>query len=355
MHDVVTSPQELTILDIEDQGWAAFVAGHPDATAFHHPSWAQLLGDCYRLHPRVAAMFDGGGAIVGGLPIIEVGHASRRRWVSLPFTDRCAPLVRAVPDAGLLDQLEHLRQALGLRSIEVRHRLAGRSAWIMPQGHWHELRLAPEPDELYAGFHKLRARLIKRAEREGVVVERAASRRELCEEFYGLHVATRRRLGVPVQPRRFFELLWDRMLAQELGYLLIARKGTTPIASAVFLASNGRLTYKFSASDSRYARLGGTNAVIWEAIRSACRNGDRALDFGRTEEGNSGLRAFKLGWGAREEPLEYTVIGPSAPSSGGGRARQAVGAVIRHSPGWVARAIGAVAYRYTASAEGRRT
>jgi CelD/BcsL family acetyltransferase involved in cellulose biosynthesis len=349
MEDAVTSHGGIAILDVENQAWTAFVDGHPDATPFHHPSWSQLLADCYRLRPRVAAVLDGTGAIVAGLPLIEVGRGSHRRWVSLPFTDRCAPLVRTDPGAPMLaEQLEDTRRELRLRSIEVRDRLAGGGGWVVPQGYWHELPLTPEPDELYAGFHKLRVRLLRRAEREGVVVERGGSKRDLCEVFYGLHVATRRRLGVPVQPRRFFELLWDRMLARKLGFVLIARNGTAPIASAVFLASNGRVTYKFSASDSRYARLGGSTAVLWEAIRLSCRNEDRVLDFGRTEEGNPGLRGFKLGWGAREEPLNYTVLAAGAPSMRKGRTHAALGAVIRHSPQWVARASGALAYRYTA-------
>jgi CelD/BcsL family acetyltransferase involved in cellulose biosynthesis len=349
MEDAVTSPAGIAILDVENEAWPAFVDGHPDATPFHHPAWSQLLADCYRLRPRVAAVLDGAGAIVAGLPLIEVGRGSRSRWVSLPFTDRCAPLVRT--DAGapmLAERLEHMRRELRLRSVEVRDRLADESGWVVPRGYWHELPLMPEPDELRAGLHTLRVRLLRRAAREGVVVERGGSKRDLCEVFYGLHVATRRRLGVPVQPRRFFELLWDRMLERQLGFVLIARKGTAPIAAAVFLANNGRVTYKFSASDSRYVRLGGSTAVLWEAIRSSCRNGDRVLDFGRTEADNPGLRAFKLGWGAHEEPLDYTVLAASAPSTGKGRGYDALRTVIRHSPSWVGRAMGAIAYRYTA-------
>jgi CelD/BcsL family acetyltransferase involved in cellulose biosynthesis len=349
MTDAVTSHEGIAILDVENQTWPAFLDGHPDATPFHHPSWSQLLADCYRLRPRVAAVLDGTGAIVAGLPLIEVGRGSRRRWVSLPFTDRCAPLVRTDAGAARLGEcLEHTRRELRLRSIEVRDRLAGRGGLVVPQGYWHELPLVSEPDELYAGLRRSTAQRVRRAKREGIVVERGQSRRDLSEVFYGLHVSTRKRLGVPVQPRRFFELLWDRMLARKLGFVLIARQGTTPIASAVFLAANGRVTYKFSASDRRYARLGGTNAVLWEAIRSSCRNGDRVFDFGRTEEGNGGLRAFKLGWGAREAPLAYTIFAATAPSLGSRRTQAALGTVIRRSPPWVAQVIGALAYRYTA-------
>src|SRR6478672_3358558 len=95
MHAGVTTSDDLTILDIEDAAWAEFVTSHPDATPFHHPSWAQLLADCYRLRARVAALLDRRGTIIAGMPLIEVPNHFRRRWVSLPFTDRCAPLIRS--------------------------------------------------------------------------------------------------------------------------------------------------------------------------------------------------------------------------------------------------------------------
>ena len=350
MQDAVTSSRGISMLDPANHAWTAFVDEHPDATPFHHPSWIQLLADCYHFRPRVAAVLDGAGAIVAGVPVVEIGRGSRRRWVSLPFTDRCAPLVHGQAGAVTFARhLERTQRELPLRSIEVRDRLAGADGWVVPQGYWHELPLTTEPGELFTGFHKSRVRsLLRRAEREGVVVERGGSKGDLSEVFYGLHVSTRKRLGVPVQPRRFFELLWDGMLARRLGFVLIARKGPSPIASAVFLASNGRVTYKFSASDNRHARLGGTNAVLWEALQSSCRNGDRVFDFGRTDGSNAGLRAFKLGWGAREEPLAYTVLAPRMPSSSRRRAHAGLASVIRRSPAWVVQSIGAVAYRYAA-------
>jgi hypothetical protein len=84
--------------------------------------------------------------------------------------------------------------------------------------------------------------------------------------------------------------------------------------------------------------------VLWEAIRSSCRDGHRVFDFGRTEQGNEGLRAFELGWGARKEELAYTAFAASAPSPGSGWTHAALGTVIRRSPPWVGQSIGALAW-----------
>lgn len=83
-------------LDIEDPRWRQLVATHPDAGPFHHPAWARTIADVYRFRPFVAAVEDAEGALAAGLPVIEVPAFPRgRRWVSLPFTDHCAPLARS--------------------------------------------------------------------------------------------------------------------------------------------------------------------------------------------------------------------------------------------------------------------
>ncbi len=44
---------------------------------------------------------------------------------------------------------------------------------------------------------------------------------------------------------------------------------------------------------------------MWEAIKWHARQGCESLHLGRTSLHNDGLRRFKLGWGAEEQPIEY--------------------------------------------------
>jgi lipid II:glycine glycyltransferase (peptidoglycan interpeptide bridge formation enzyme) len=168
--------------------------------------------------------------------------------------------------------------------------------------------------------------------------------REDLDVFYRLHLETRRRLGVPVQPKRFLDLLWEHVIQPGLGFIVLARRAGRPLAGAVFLAWNGNLIYKFGASDARSWELRPNNLVIWTAIDWACRNGFRQLDFGRSDLENQGLRDFKSRWGAPETPLVYSYVATSPPGSTPRLVMRAVAKLIRSSPPIVCRLLGEVLY-----------
>ena len=325
--------------ELGDPRWRSFVASCPESGPFHHPAWAQLLADCYGLRPFALALSDAAGTVEAGIPVL----GRRGRLLSLPFTDACPPLVRS----------EHARRRFAAElahvgQLEVRGPLEGDGFVARVRGVTHLLDLEPDAEAVRARFRPQMRRNIARAEREGIVVRRGAARADLVDTFYALHTQTRRRQGVPVQPRRFFDLLWERVLDQGLGTLLLAYAGTTPVAGAVFLHWNRAVTYKFGASDTAYWKLRPNNLLFWEAIRAACARGDRTVDFGRTELDNQGLRDFKSGWGAREQPLVYTFAGAAPRAETSGLVLRALGATIRRSPAWVCRAVGEAGYRFAA-------
>lgn len=342
----------MTILELADPRWHDFVAGHPEATPFHHPDWAQLVADCYGFRAFAFAMTDAGGAVEAGMPVVVVRHLlGARRWASLPFTDHCPPLrTSAGGDTELVDAIEQAATAEGVAMVEVRAPLAGASPFGAPALR-HVLDLAPDPATIHAGFHPSQVqRNIRRAEREGLTVRTSQARDDVLGTFYRLHLRTRQRQGVPVQPRRFFRLLWERAIATGLGHVLIVEAAGRPVAAAVFLAWNGKVVYKFGASDAEAWSLRPNHLLFWHAIRTACERGDRSFDFGRTDLDNEGLAAFKRSWGAREEPLVYSAVGRTSTqaSASHGTAGRLLGAAIRRGPLFVCRASGELLYRFVA-------
>ena len=273
------------------------------------------------------------------------------KWVSLPYTDYCPPLaVARSEEERLTSALRLASTAAGIRKIEVRAPLAGTSS-VSRMALRHVLALDGDPATVYAGFHRSQVqRSIRRAEREGLTVRRASCPADLTDIFYRLHLLTRRRQGVPIQPRRFFRLLWEGLITTGLGSVLIVEAPSQPVAAAVFLTWKETVIYKFGASEARAWPMRPNHLLFWHAIKAACDGGYRWLDFGRTDAGQEGLRNFKLSWGAIEQPLAYSALAaePGQGPGADGLATRFLGSMIRHGPPLLCRAVGEALYRYAA-------
>jgi CelD/BcsL family acetyltransferase involved in cellulose biosynthesis len=341
---------DAAVVELTDPRWTDFVARQPAATAFHHPDWAALVAGCYGFRAFAVTTSDGTGKVQAGLPVIEVRHLrGEPKWVSLPFTDYCPPLLSAPEDeVALSGALRRASQAAGVRRVEVRAPLPG----TVPasSGFRHVVRLDGDPDQVFARFRRTVRQQIRQAEKMGVTVRQATGPQDLLGTFYRLHLRTRRRIGVPVQPRRFFRLLWDSVISPGLGVVFIAEASGQPVAAQVCLAWNGTMIGKFSASDDKAWSLRPNDLIIWHSIKTAFERDCRVLDMGRTDAGNDGLRAFKRSWGAAEEPLVYATLGgqPQPAPADEGKAGRLLASVIRRSPLVVCRAAGEVLYRYAA-------
>ncbi len=341
----------LTRLSVDDERWLDFVSSRSEATPFHHPAWTRTITDTYGLVGFALALVDDAGELVAGLPFVERRRPLRARtWVSLPYTDHCAPLGSGADASGFLAAVENERRARGVGGLEVRSEARGcASLREAPCGFVHVLTLTDyrSADDLYAGLSKSRVhRSVRRARDAGVEVRVSADKDDLTSVFYRLHLLTRRRQGVPIQPRRFFEHLWNRMVARGLASTYVAEIGEQPVAAAVFLRWNGTTVYKFGASDPARLDARPNHALFWAAIEASFGDGARSLDFGRSDADNEGLRAFKEQWGAIGRPLVYSSTDGQPRRAGLGWVAPASRAVIRFSPPWVCRLAGERLYRF---------
>src|SRR5438270_1742078 len=331
----------------EDPRWLGYLEAQPEATPFHHPAWSRALAQTYRFRPLVFLQTDASGAVVAGMPLLEVpGPMRRSRLMSLPFTDSCPPLATDV--GGLRELTGNLlrwRREARAGQLIVHGALAPQpDVRVVTRAVRHVLPLAASGDEVLGRLKgSPLPRAIRKAQREGVEATVSRAREDL-ELFYRLHLQTRRRLGVPVQPRRFLERIWTHLINQGLGFLVLATYQSQPIAAALFLAWNGNVIYKFGASDRRHWELRPNNLVMWTAIDWACRRGYRQLDFGRSELDNEGLRDFKRRWGAMELPLRYSYVAARPPRSTSPVTKRALAALIQTSPPAVCRALGELLY-----------
>jgi lipid II:glycine glycyltransferase (peptidoglycan interpeptide bridge formation enzyme) len=127
-------------------------------------------------------------------------------------------------------------------------------------------------------------------------------------EYYRLHCLTRKSLGLPPQPVRFFRSLYRHLIETGAGWIALAYWQNRVVASAVFLVFGEKAFFKFGASDSRYLHLRPNNLLMWESIEHCALMGYRTLCLGRTNPLNAGLMQFKGQWGGRLSTIEYSYF-----------------------------------------------
>jgi hypothetical protein len=234
--------------------------------------------------------------------------------VSAPFADHCEPLVDDDGErAAIVGAVEKSVREQGLKYAEVRavgSDLAARSSRGEPRTFaLHTLDLVPSLDDLFARFHRTAIQQpIRRAERESLRCESGRSEAVL-DQFYTLLIATRRRHGLPPQPRLWFKNLIE-CLGDRLTILVASRDGRA-LAGILTLRHKNVLVYKYGCSDQRFHHLGAMPCLLWKAIVDAKNRGLSVLDFGRTDASNPTLATFKERWGATRSTLTYVRWGRS--------------------------------------------
>ncbi len=340
------------LLQVDDSRWVDFISKHPEANIFHHPAWINMLADCYGYVPFLLAVIDEDNQITAGLPYMEISSWNKgRKAVALPFSDFVQPLGK--------DESSILMLIKELQSIKQENK------WLKADIHWslseqmgifagssfvrYLTPLNKNAELVFKNFKKTQVQqCIRQADKAGVQIKWGKEWDDFLV-FYRFHLQTRKQFGVPVQPLSFFRLLWEKLLSQGLGFVLIAYKNTEPLAGAVFLHWNEVLTYKYSASDPNYWGLRPNNLILWHAIRWGCENGYKIFDWGKTDPDNKGLCQFKRGWGSEEQVLHYSMLADNQPSHSESRlCRSILSRVIKSSPAWVCRAIGELFYKYAA-------
>ena len=299
-------------LNIDDPRWLEFVSTTDGATAFHHPAWARLLMDTYGYRAFAVAVVDRAGNIGAGLPVMDVDPPLRsRRLVSLPVHGCVLPTQSASRGSGRVGSRSRRRAGTpGSAGVQDRSLVSTPETRVSSAaGVIHTLQLTAGATAIRNGFKSTVRQDIAKASRFRLSIRRATTPGDVADTFFRLQLRTRRRLGVPMQPRRYFVELWRRILEPGLGFCLIAESERRPVASGIFLAWRSTLIHKYGASDERFLNLRPNHFLLWEAIRWGAENGYDVFDFGRTDHGQDGLRRFKSSWGAREDPLLYSSLG----------------------------------------------
>ena len=344
------------IRPLEDPRWAGLLERHPRASVFHSVAWLEALRRTYGYEPVAYTTAAPGEPLNDGFVFCRVqSWLTGRRLVSLPFSDHCEPLLERNGDLQVfLEKVGEESEAKTWRYIEIRPQEALPVAipGLHATAHYtlHRLDLRADLDTLFRGFHKDSIqRKIKRAKREGLTCE-VGTTEPILDAFFHLLTITRRRHGVPPQPR-----VWFRNLIECFGPALqisIASQGRRPVAAMLTLRHKNTLIYKYGGSDTRFNNLGSMHCLYWESIQRAKDLGLETLDLGRSDLDQKGLITFKTRWGARVSNLTYFRFSHSDnpthwfESAGPNWKTRAAKSLLAHTPASVLPTLGDLLYKH---------
>jgi len=297
-----------TINPLLDDRWTQLVSHHAHSTSFHERGWLQALAHTYGYEPIVLTTTPAGQALQNGVVLCRVSSwITGRRFVSLPFSDHCDPLVDQAAELEALTrwlQRECDRQQCRFAELRAREKVEC-AGWLPAQSFWlHELDLSPTLAQLFEGLHKDSIqRKVRRAEREKLTYDAGRSEKYI-DEFYRLLLKTRRRHQLFPQPESWFRNLLEYMVGH--AEIRVARKDGVAVAAMLTLRHRASVIYKYGCSDESRHHLGGMPFLFWRLIEESKNAGAEQIDFGRSDLDQEGLVVFKNRFGAKKQQLTYS-------------------------------------------------
>jgi len=289
-----------------EKNWNNLLISTPGYSFFHTSNWADVLSKSYNYKSFYLCARDG-NTFISLLPMMEVDSAlTGRRGVCLPFTDMCEPIAENTQQfQKLFDHAVALGKKRKWKYLEIRGGEKYLSAEKPSQLFWgHSLDLSCGQQQLFSNLRDSTRRNIKRAQNEKVEVNISNSLTTV-KVFYRFNSMTRKEHGLPPQPYKFFQHLYDQVIARDMGFIATASLRGRAIAVNVYLNFGKEVIYKYGASDKEFQHLRANNLVMWEAIKWSCERRFQSLSFGRTEPENEGLMQFKAGWGVKPYQIYY--------------------------------------------------
>ena len=322
---MTTQPVTVTV-ESNRADWEAFVASHPEATAYHAWDWRDVFGPVFGHEPIYLAA-RAAGRVVGVLPVVSFrSRLFGQFFCSLPFVNYGGVLATA-PEAAapLVAEAARLARERGAAHVELRH--VGRQLPDAPVRQ-HKvtmlLHLQETADAQWSALDNKVRNLVRKAEKSDLTSESGGV--ELLGAFYDVFSVNMRDLGTPVYPTRFFAAVLKA--CGPAARLHVVRHQGQPVAASMTIAHRNRVEVPW-ASSLREARTMNPNMLLyWHMLREVIAGGGRVFDFGRSTPGE-GTFHFKKQWKAEPVPLhwEYALISREAPpdqSPGSGKFAMAI-------------------------------
>lgn len=283
------------------EAWDAYVLNAPGGTFFHRFGWRRVIEEALN-QPCHFLLAERDGCIEGVLPLGEVrsrlfGHT----LISMPYSVYGGIVADTEEATTALDRAaQALAEQRGVGHLEYRDRDAPAHPEWPGTDLYATFRKALDPEvekNLLAIPRKQRAMV-----RKGIKAGLKSEVEHDLERFYPAFCESWHRLGTPVFPRRYFELLLEEF-GDAVDIVSVTQEARVVCCVMNFYFRDEVWPY-FAGITASARALAGSDFMYWEVMRLAVERGYKLFDFGRSKKG-TGSWDFKHNWGFEPQALHY--------------------------------------------------
>jgi lipid II:glycine glycyltransferase (peptidoglycan interpeptide bridge formation enzyme) len=300
------------IENVTEEAWDKFLYTCNDATIYHTPEWKRFLEKTFNYKSKYLFAKDESENIVGLLALFYVRSKLRgNELCTMPFSYSSSCIGPESVKKDLLDEGINLYHKLNADRLEIRDKVNHDKFQFQNSFCAHTIELSANANEVWQKISRGARSSTKKPIKNGLSVYSTKSLEDL-KKFCELNCITKKKIGVPCHPWKFFENLFELM--SEHVILYVVKYNNEIIAGGVFEYFKDTVTFGYAACNPGYLDLRPNNLIVWKSIEDACVNNYKYYSFGRTSYDNKGLIAFKERWGAVETELCYSYY-PKIPTS----------------------------------------
>ena len=191
--------------------------------------------------------------------------------------------------------------------LAAQHSLEERRYWIRSLT---DLR-GKTKEDLWKEIGSKTRNMIRQAQKASLTFEKDPLDDRTADRWYGLHLRTQKRLGLPPLPHAFFHTM-IRCLGEtrEIGVFFV-RCGKEDLAGTIVLLERKTGIYGYAASLTKAQDLRPNDFLIFRLAEWLLDHGCEWLDMGSDSPQQTGLLFFKRKWLADQRPLPTYTFGPA--------------------------------------------
>lgn len=302
---------------MEEPGLLAFLNGCPNSLIYASPRFMSLVSrHLVAQGGWLEAVRD--GAIVGVLPFMWRDGYLGPVYNSLAYYGSNGAVIQQSKDdeakAVLLDAFFEMAAKAGSASATVItnpleedadfYRLHAHHDFLDERiGQITHFIPGIDPEGLLKSFDDPRPRNIRRAMRDGIVVERRQDSQAMSF-LYDTHVKNMQAIGGIAKRSSFFSLVRDTMSPDDWS-IYLAKKGDEAVAALLLFNFNRTVEYFTPVVLEEFRNTQALSLIIYQAMQDSIRRGYINWNWGGTWLSQGGVYDFKKRWGTTEYPYYY--------------------------------------------------